>query len=147
MRAGYSERSAYSEGQRLLKNDEVAKAISDGAQKLHHKTEITAERVLAEMAKLAFGDTRKLFDAAGRLKPVHEWDDETAGAIGSLEVVTKSLGEGEVEYVAKVKQWDKGKALEMLGRHLSLFNDKLEITGSLAERIAEARRRERTRKD
>ena len=48
--------------------------------------QVTADRVIAELAKLAFLDIRKAFDEEGKLKPIHEIDDDTAAAIAGLEV-------------------------------------------------------------
>jgi hypothetical protein len=47
-------------------------------------------------------------------KHPHEWDEDTAASIAAIEVVTRSLGDGVVEYVRKIELWDKGKALEHL---------------------------------
>ena len=54
IRAGYSERTAGSLGQRLLKNVEIQKAIQKAMKKRERNTEITAERVLKEIATIAF---------------------------------------------------------------------------------------------
>jgi phage terminase small subunit len=55
-RAGYSKKTSYAQGQRLLKNAEIAAYIARQQAKLSQKTEISAERVLQEIAKLAFAD-------------------------------------------------------------------------------------------
>jgi hypothetical protein len=53
-RAGYAHASAHSQGHDLLKKPNVAKAIQQAQAKLSRKTEINAETVIAEIAKLAF---------------------------------------------------------------------------------------------
>lgn len=50
------------------------------------RTEVTADRVIQELAKIAFLDARKLFSPEGSLKAVHELDDDTAAAVVSLDV-------------------------------------------------------------
>ena len=50
--------------------------------------------------------------------------------ISSIEVATKHAGAGQVEYVAKVKLWDKMRALELLVKYLQLI--KPEPTGRAA---------------
>jgi Terminase small subunit len=87
------------------------------------RTEVAADRALLEIARLGFSDLRRLFHEDGRIKRPDEWDDDTAAAIASIEVVTRSVGDGVVEYVRKIELWDKGKALEQLCRHLGLFRD------------------------
>ena len=121
LRAGYSAKTAYSSGPRLLGHVGVQAAITAGRQALEARTGITQERVLAELAKIGFSDIRKIFDDTGRLKLPGELDDETAGAIASIEVVTRSLGEGEVEYIHKIKASDKRAALVDIGKHLGMF--------------------------
>lgn len=37
--------------------------------------------------------------------------------------MTRNLGNGEVEYLHRIKLWDKGKALEQLCKHLGLYRD------------------------
>jgi len=88
---------------------------------------LSKERLMEELAKIAFQDPRRLYTVDGGLKPVHEWDDEVAGAIGTIEsfdVKTDVKEEGEtVDSVTtgtnrKVKSWDKIKAIETLNKML-----------------------------
>lgn len=129
IRAGYSEKTAYSQGHDLLKKPEIQDAISKGVDNLSKKTEITAERILSQLANIAFGDVRKIFDADGNLKRPEDIDDETAASIAGIEFSTVSRGEGAVDHVAKIKQSDKIRALELLGKYHSLFTDKVEHSG------------------
>lgn len=142
IRAGYSEATAHSSGPRLLENVDVAAAIAERTEKHAAKLDITAEKVLAAIAEIAFGDVRKMFTEDGALVRPHEWDDETAAAVAGMDVVTVAAGEGMVEHVAKIKRTDRLRALDMLARHHSLYNDKLEVnvTDNLADRIARAKK-------
>ena len=127
IRAGYSERTAKQQGQRLLTNVDVAAAVSAGQKARSARTEITQDRVLEELAKIGFSDLRKVFTPAGGILDPQDWDDETAGAISSLEVVRRHQGDKDedgnnlVEYTHKIKVWDKLSALEKLGKHLGMF--------------------------
>jgi len=127
IRAGYSAKTAYSIGQRLLKHVEVAAAIEAGRQVLAIRTEVTAERTLEQMARLGWGDLRKAFSPEGRLLLPHEWSDDTAAFISSIEVVTRGAGEGEVEYVSKIRAADKRAALADIARTLGMFKDRMEV--------------------
>lgn len=60
IRAGYSEKTAYSQGQRLLKNVEVAEAIERGQSKTGQRLEITKDRIVEELAKMAFASCSEL---------------------------------------------------------------------------------------
>jgi len=129
-RAGYSARTAYSAGQRLLKDVDVAAAIQKAMDKRAVRTEITADRVLQEFAKIGFSDVRRIFTQTGQLQPPTDLDDETAAAVQSVEVVTRRVpgGEdGETEHVHKIKLADKIGALTQIGRHLGMFTDKSEV--------------------
>lgn len=70
IRAGYAEKAAYSQGQRLLKNVEVAELITKLKAKQSERTGITADRVLAELSKLGFADMAEVesFRAADKLR-------------------------------------------------------------------------------
>lgn len=134
-RAGYKAKNdnvAAVEAAKLLRNPKVAKYIQAAMDARSEKTKISSENVLTEIAKLAFCDIRKVFDAEGRLLPVHMLPDEIAASVSSVEVVTSRVPGGEpadVEYTAKIKFWDKRGSLELLGKHLKLFTDKTEVTG------------------
>jgi phage terminase small subunit len=52
MRAGYSKRTSYAQGCRLLKHVEVAKAVATGQAKVAEKLELSAEKVLADIARI-----------------------------------------------------------------------------------------------
>lgn len=128
--AGFSAKAAHVTGARLLRNAKVAAAVADGHARRAQKLEITQERVLAELAKLAFYDPRDLFDADGNLLPIVKLDEITRAAIAALEVETKAHPGGEIlSRVAKVKLADKGQNLERLGRYLKLFTDRVEHDG------------------
>lgn len=90
LRAGYSEKTAYSIGNENLKKPEIQKYISELMKKQSERTNITADKVLSELEKVAFTDT---------------------------EITGK----------------EKIKALELLGKHLGMFDNKPSDTGNEAE--------------
>lgn len=143
IRCGYAEGTANREGSRQLSNVDIAAAIAERTSKHAAKLDITAEKVLAAISEIAFGDVRKMFTETGELRRPHEWDDETAAAVAGMDVVTVSAGEGMVEHVAKIKRTDRLRALDMLARHHSLYNDKIEVNvnDGLADRVARAKAR------
>ncbi|MGL5436605.1 MAG: terminase small subunit [Lachnospiraceae bacterium] len=139
IRAGYSERTSYSMGQRLLKNVEIQNELQERMKQREQRTEITQDRVLQELAKLGFLDIRRFYDDDGKPKDITMLDDSTAACIAGLEVLEEYEGSGDdrrfVGYVKKYKLTDKIKALELIGRHLGMFKDKTEISGDLGLRI------------
>lgn len=56
IRAGYSKRSAYSTGQRMLKNDEVQKAIQKAQKRREERTEVTQDYVIAKLREIVEKD-------------------------------------------------------------------------------------------
>jgi hypothetical protein len=88
---------------------------------------IDPDRALREAARLAYSDIRDVFDDQGRLKPIKQWPDGLASAIGGIEVVKRNVdsADGKTDDVIKLKVWDKPKALEMLFKHLGLLEERL----------------------
>lgn len=87
-RAGYSEKTAYSMGQRLLKKVEIQAAIQKRQAKLRGKLEITQERVLEELAAIAFANGTDFatitHNGLVRLTPTDEVPEEKKKAVASI---------------------------------------------------------------
>ncbi len=119
VRAGYSARTAYSAGERLLRNVEVAAAIAEAQAARGRRTEATADRVVLELARVAFGDPRRVMSwgpGGVRLRPSAELADEEAAIVAEVgETTTKEGGS------LRVKTVDKLGALRLLGQHLGMF--------------------------
>ena len=86
VRAGYSEKTAASQGQRLLKSAGVGKAIADAAAKPLEKTEVTAERVREELEAIAFLDAIECLDDKGNLLPINKMPENVRRAITSFTI-------------------------------------------------------------
>ncbi len=136
-RAGYSEKTAASQGQRLLKNAEVASYLQKRRQEMAKTAKVTPESVVEELAKLAFSDLRKVMTPEGNLLPPQDWPDDMAAAIASMEIVQSGRGDDEsAEYTHKLKVWDKNSALEKLCKHLGLFAaEKVDVTITHEDRL------------
>lgn len=119
-RAGYSDKTAHVQGCRLLKDKEVKAYIEKHTQKMADRLDLTAERVLTEIARIAFSDPRKAFNPDGTCKAITELDDDTAAAIAGFEV-SEVGGDGQaVAIVKKLRHWDKKGALDLAMKHLGL---------------------------
>lgn len=111
-------------------------AVHEAIQVRSERTGVTAADVINQLARMGFSDVRKLFTPSGQLKSIHDLDDDTAAAIQSIEVVTKFLPtqdgeEPEIEYVHKVKLADKKGPLELIGKHLAMWTEKHEHSGTI----------------
>lgn len=132
VRAGYAEKYAGANIDKLLKNTEIASEISKKQIERSKRTEITQDRVLLEIARLAFNDPRKAFDDNNALLPVKQWPDEVAASISSIKTKEITDSEGNTVGISQeVKFWDKSKNLDLAARHLGMLNDKLELGGSI----------------
>lgn len=125
IRAGYSERTASRIGPQLLGKTWVREAIEKAQAKRARRVEITADRVVAELAKIAFSDPRDLMEWGPDgvvLRPSVELSDDQAASVA--EVAENNAG-------LRLKKHDKVKALELLGKHLGIFADrvKAEVSG------------------
>lgn len=118
IRAGYSESTASQQGSRLLSYVKVAQAIVELKASRAGKLELTQERVLQEIMRLAFFDIRKLYKDDDTLKKITELDDDTAAALASVEVTR--IADTEIDTI-KVKMADKLAALEKLAKHIGLY--------------------------
>lgn len=132
VRAGYSPRTAYSAGGRLLKTPAVRSALQEAQAQLCRRTGITQDRVLQETARLAFFDARRLFDSQGRPLKVSQLDDDCAAALIGLELRS---GPGPGGGVRRYRLADKLKALELLGRRVGAFEPQAQDSGLLPQLI------------
>lgn len=138
IRAGYSQRTARQIGDENLSKPDISAAIQQAKAARSERTEITADRVLQELGRIAFFDLRRLYREDGSLKAMHELDDDAAAVLAGVDVVeTKGNavmgGEDGLrhvpEFVKKVKIPDKVAALGLAMRHLGMLKDKTELTG------------------
>lgn len=119
--AGYSPKTAASQGERLLRNAEIRAAIDAGMARLTDRAEVTAERILRERARLAFFDPRKLLDAEGNPIPLQDLDDDTAAAIAGLDVATQVSDNGTMRTtVRRYRLASKEPSLAALERRLGM---------------------------
>jgi len=122
IRAGYSPDSAKEIASENLAKPNISNAISKAMAERSRRTGINQDRVLLELAKIAFLNPidvinindATLLDEASR--------DDTA-AIASVKVKTIPIGDDTI-VEREVKTYDKIKALELIGKHLNIWNKK-----------------------
>jgi phage terminase small subunit len=132
IRAGYSENTAATIGWENLRKPEIAEAVSAAMAKRSEATGVTADRVVAELAKLAFSnmlDYATIKEDGTAYVDLSRITREQAAAI--QELVTDEYAEGRGEDAALVKKIkfklaDKRGALDLLGRHLAMFTDRVQ---------------------
>lgn len=135
IRAGYSPANAEFQGHQLINNPKVKQAIELAMYEREQRTKVTQDRVIEELAKIAFlnaTDVINEYDASLRSGVSRE---DTA-AISSIRVKRIPTRDG-FGIEREIKLHDKIRALELLGKHLGLFNDKLNITADAVVRIVD----------
>ncbi len=121
-RAGYSSRTAGSQAHDLLKKPEILAAMQAAIQERDKRVEISQDRIILELSRIAFGDLRGLVTWGGRGISLTDSKDLSDDAAASLaEVAETAAG------ALKIKRHDKVKALELLMRHKGMLNDKLAL--------------------
>lgn len=143
MRAyGVAKETAMRAGPRLMEHvgvkAEIDRLLSEVVEQVKHETGITLERVLRELARIAFFDPRKLFDKAGRPLSLTELDEDTAAAIAGLDVLEEYEGTGQDRVLkGHVKKWKlqtKDGALDKLMKHLGGYAKDNEVKVDVTER-------------
>jgi phage terminase small subunit len=137
IRAGYSEKTAYSIGQRLLKNVEVSEAIKSEIDERY----MTSEEVGLRLSDMARGDMGDFLDISGVGFNI---DLDKAKELGLTKLIkkvkqrttitSKSGGEEEENHWIEFELYDALAALVQLGRVHSMFTDKTDVTSG-GERI------------
>lgn len=130
--AGYSENTAKEIASENLTKPHIQARISQLRLEMGKGFNITRERIAQELALIAFGDTKILFDETGQLKSPDQWDDE-GRIISSYEESITEFGDektGGTKTVKKVRQWEKTKAIEALSKLMGYNEpDKLLLSG------------------
>lgn len=108
---------------RMLRNVNVADYIAERMQARQERTEITQDKVLEELAAIAFA---RVTDYA-EVKDDQVIIKDTSGLSGNQIKAIAGIKQGK--FGIEVKLSDKEKALELLGRHLGMFKDRVEVSG------------------
>jgi len=137
IRAGYSSRSADKIGSQLLGKTRVQEKIRESQAELRERNGITQDSVVKELANIGFANCagfvsvetkeglvngRVVYYNTVTIVETNKLTNEKQAALAGIK-----QGANGVE----VKLHDKVRALELLGRHLGIFNDSIDINGKL----------------
>lgn len=123
IRAGYKNSDI---GRRLVTKSHVTEYIEKLLKERSKRTEITADRVLAELAAIAFSDRTELAQV-GKNGEVTFTPTDSLGT----QIKKTIAGIENGKYGTKVTSYDKVKALELLGKHLGLFSSGADNSSAL----------------
>lgn len=154
IRAGYSERTANEQGARLLAKVSVQQYIRERKKDRVERTEITQDMVLRELAIIAFSNAADyasvvekdaMVEVNGVTVPLEDADGNPIKYRTVEPVLTENLTEEQKRALSvikkgrdgfEVKPYDKVRALELLGKHLGLFEEKVAVSGQLNNPMA-----------
>lgn len=129
IRSGYSNSYANKKAFLLLDKPDIKAYIDERMKDREKRTEITQDKVLQEFAKIAFANTTDYVEVKDMgqykmvsVKPTKDMTSDQVVAIASIKQGANGI---------EIKLHDKVKALEDIGRHLGMFKDKVEVTGSI----------------
>lgn len=146
--AGYSQNRGNSA--RLNADERVRARVTEIQIEGAEKASVTVARVLQELGHIGFSDLKRALDQDGNLLPPEMWPPDFAASVSSIEVVSRPSDASEdeeeteeslepqghggslqrkrkpvkVEFVHKIKFWDKNSALEKLAKYLGMFVDR-----------------------
>ena len=132
IRAGYSAKTADRIGPELLGKTCVSEAISKKMAARSRRTGVNAERVVLELAKVAFAKMTDIVDSNGRIK-----EDASPDDLACIESIKYKESDNEYggSVEREVKIASKLKALELLGKNLGMGCDKFNVTVEKSEKL------------
>jgi len=124
IRAGYSVNTAQEQGSQNLSKLMVQQAIAERMAERSRRTGVNQDRVVLELAKLAFVKMTDIVTSEGKIKETATDDD-----LSCIESVKYKHSDSDTGYSIEreVKIGSKLKALELLGKHLGMWNDKIDL--------------------
>ena len=114
--AGYSAKTAGSQGQRLLKDVNISGALAVRAEKVARVVGLETKRTLQEVAWIAHGDPGEIYDENNQLLPIKQMPLYVRATIAGIDH-DKDTGR-----VIRIRFWDKNAALEKAMKHFGLYD-------------------------
>jgi phage terminase small subunit len=133
IRAGYRKKAAYAVGAENLRKPQIAAAIEEAQRARSERTEITQDRVLQELATLAFSNIDHYRIAEDDTVTLAEGAPKAAiRAVSSIKrrTIPQKSGLAPIREV-EIRLWDKPGPLKLAGQHVGLMREKVEHSGSV----------------
>lgn len=133
IRAGYSPRSAGEQASRLLKNAKVRAYIDERMAELSRRTGVNQERILRELARIAFVNAPDLINMAdATVREDATVDDMAAIASVRVKIIPTENGQG-IE--REIRLADKIRALDLLGKRFAMWTERQQIDANFGVQI------------
>ena len=119
IRAGYSKSTANEQAARLLANVSIKAAIDAELQKIAEEAKVTAHYVINNL--------KEVVSRCMQHQPVMVYDRDAREMVQATEIVKDADGNAKEVGVFTFDAMGANKALELLGKHLKLFTDKIQV--------------------
>lgn len=139
--------TARTNASRLLTNANIKGYIEQKQQEISERTQITQDKVINELAKIGFFNIKNIYNENGTLKQITKMEDEVSSVISSVKTLQRAGAmkievnpngkdkdipiEHIPEQTIEFKMNDKVKALELLGKHLGMFKEKIDLNANI----------------
>ena len=130
IRAGYK-KTEYTDtnANKLLENTRIREAVDKSMAERSRRTGINQDRVIQELARIAFVNPQNVINSEDASIRTDDTEDDLA-CVQSVKVKTMD-GEKGSSVEREVRLNDKMRALELLGKHLGMFKDKVELDADM----------------
>ncbi len=124
IRAGYSVKTASEQGSQNLSKLNIQQQISKAMAERSKRTGVNQDRVVFELSRIAFVKMTDIVNSQGVINPEATEDD--LACIESIKY-KESHSDSGTSIEREVKVSSKLKALELLGKHLGMWNEKMDV--------------------
>lgn len=131
IRAGYSPKTAGEQSHQLLQKTSIRAHIDKAIAKQSKRTGVNADRIIKELARIAFVNPTDVINADDATIRGYANRDDTA-AILSVKVKVIPSDDGDI-VERETKMADKIRALELLGKHLGMFKDNINLNANIVQ--------------
>lgn len=128
---------ASSTAKRYLSQECVRRELTRHIRKVEEHAEVTVAMVIKELHAIATTNLKDAFYEDGTLMPIDEMPESLQKAISGMKI--KGPTKEDISYIVEIKLWEKTKALELLGKHLAMWMDKLQLSGDFVVEMGHLR--------
>lgn len=118
--AGYAASTARKQAGRIAKHPDIATVVNWIIGNAISAASDSVERMIQELCRIALYDPRGLFDDKGNLLPIHDWPEDLARCVSSLDVFEEFAGKGDerefVGFTKKLRLFNKIDAIDKVSK-------------------------------
>jgi phage terminase small subunit len=133
IRAGYSKNSARQIAAQLLSKLNIQARINELLEERKERVEVKQDRVIYEMSKMAFSNIKDYLNEDGSID-LSKIDDYNSSQIQEVteDITTGGTDDAPWERIKrKIRLHDKVKNLELLGKHLNMYRENINLSGEV----------------